>query len=164
MRSAMYRASAHGRGPARRTRGFSLLELMLAVGFVAVLAAVAVPSYTAYVDRVNVTVAVGDISRLQVEINKFILRTDRLPVDLAEAGFSAMRDPWNRPYEYLDLSTVHGHAGMRKDRNLVPINSDYDLYSAGKDGLSVPPLGARHSLDDIVRANDGAFVGLAEDY
>jgi general secretion pathway protein G len=34
----------------------------------------------------------------------------------------------------------------------------------GKDGASVSPLTARASRDDIVRANNGAFVGLASDY
>jgi general secretion pathway protein G len=53
---------------------------------------------------------------------------------------------------------------MRKDRNLVPINSDYDLYSVGPDGDSSLPLTAATSRDDIVRANDGRFIGKAEDY
>lgn len=52
----------------------------------------------------------------------------------------------------------------RKDRNLVPINSDFDLYSMGRDGQSAPPLTAKVSRDDIVRANNGGFVGLASDY
>jgi general secretion pathway protein G len=50
---------------------------------------------------------------------------------------------------------------MRKDRFLVPINSDFDLYSMGKDGESVPPLTAQKSRDDIIRANDGAYIGPA---
>lgn len=53
---------------------------------------------------------------------------------------------------------------VRKDRFLVPLNSDYDLYSAGKDGESRPPLSASMSQDDIVRANDGAYIGLASQY
>lgn len=52
----------------------------------------------------------------------------------------------------------------RKDRFLVPINSDYDLYSKGRDGESVAPLTAQKSHDDVVRANDGAFVGLAVNF
>lgn len=52
----------------------------------------------------------------------------------------------------------------RKDRFLHPINSDYDLYSMGKDGESVEPLTAKKSLDDVIRANDGSFVGLAADF
>lgn len=50
---------------------------------------------------------------------------------------------------------------VRKDRNLVPINSDFDLYSVGRDGESVGALTAKKSHDDVIRANDGSFVGLA---
>lgn len=53
---------------------------------------------------------------------------------------------------------------MRKDRNLVPINSDYDLYSAGHDGATLPPLLAPVSRDDVIRANNGGFIGLASDF
>lgn len=52
----------------------------------------------------------------------------------------------------------------RKDRFLVPINSDYDLYSKGRDGESVAPLTAKKSHDDVIRANDGTFVGLAVNF
>jgi general secretion pathway protein G len=47
---------------------------------------------------------------------------------------------------------------------VVPINTDYDLYSMGKDGKSQPPLTAKDSRDDIIRANDGAYIGPAEGY
>ena len=52
----------------------------------------------------------------------------------------------------------------RKDRFLVPINSDYDLYSMGPDGGSVPPLTAALSRDDIIRANNGDYFGLASGF
>jgi len=57
-----------------------------------------------------------------------------------------------------------GPTQPRKDRFLVPINSDFDLYSMGKDRDTVAPLTAKVSQDDIVRANDGAFVGLASEF
>jgi len=60
-----------------------------------------------------------------------------------------------------------GNSGIgqaRKDRFLVPLNSDYDLYSKGQDGESVAPLTAAKSRDDIIRANDGGFIGLASEY
>jgi general secretion pathway protein G len=53
---------------------------------------------------------------------------------------------------------------VRKDKNLVPINADFDLYSMGKDGASVPPLTAQASRDDIVRGSNGRFVGLGSDF
>lgn len=52
----------------------------------------------------------------------------------------------------------------RKDKSLHPLNTDYDLYSMGPDGRSVSPLTAKASRDDIIRANNGGFIGVAEDY
>ena len=52
----------------------------------------------------------------------------------------------------------------RKDHFLVPLNSDYDLYSVGKDGESRAPLSVPVSADDVIRANDGAYIGLAANY
>lgn len=60
--------------------------------------------------------------------------------------------------------TTTGNGKVRKDHNLVPLNTDYDLYSMGEDGASVSPLTAKASRDDIVRANNGRYVGLASDY
>ena len=75
-------------------------------------------------------------------------------------------DAWGNPYEYLNLGTVTPPTQhkIRKDKNLHPINSDYDLYSKGPDGQSVAPLTAMASRYDIIRANDGAFIGVAVDY
>lgn len=53
---------------------------------------------------------------------------------------------------------------MRKDQAMVPINSDYDLCRKGPDGVSVKPLIANDSRDDIIRASNGSFIGLASDY
>jgi general secretion pathway protein G len=72
-------------------------------------------------------------------------------------------DPWGRPYRYLELSAANP-GDVRRDKNLVPINTDFDLYSVGKDGETVTPLTAQKSRDDVVRANNGAFIGLAENY
>lgn len=58
----------------------------------------------------------------------------------------------------------NSEAKPRKDRNLVPINTDYDLYSMGPDGKTNVPLTSSAGRDDIVRASDGAFIGRACDY
>jgi general secretion pathway protein G len=152
-------------GPFGRA-GFTLVELVIAVAIVAVLTAIAVPSYSGYRDRVRVAQAKSDIIGLGPAIEQYRLNNDRFPDSLADVGNGGMLDPWKHPYEYLNLSSgAPGVAGKRrKDKNLVPINSDYDLYSMGKDGQSQAPLTAMHSRDDIVRASDGRFVGLASDY
>jgi general secretion pathway protein G len=82
----------------------------------------------------------------------------------AQASPENLIDPWGNPCQYLEFCSSKPGGGARKDKFLVPINSDYDLYSMGRDGASVAPLTAKPSRDDIVRANDGAFIGLASDY
>jgi general secretion pathway protein G len=63
----------------------------------------------------------------------------------------------------MDITTA-GVGKSRKNKNLTPINSYFDLYSKGKDGLSTLPLTAKASRDDVILANDGAFIGLASNY
>lgn len=55
-------------------------------------------------------------------------------------------------------------ASVRKDRFLVPINSDYDLYSVGADDKTRPQLQNKVSRDDIIRASDGAYFGQAANF
>ena len=130
------------------------------------LVTLAIPSYSRYTERAKVTRAIGDIGSLSLYIDQFRLNNnDRVPVSLAEVGIEVPLDPWGRPYEYLNISTAGpGVGGLRKDGALNPLNTDFDLYSRGKDGESMGPLSATASRDDVVRANNGAFIGLGEDY
>jgi len=64
----------------------------------------------------------------------------------------------------LNHTDMKGNGQARKDRFLVPLNSDYDLYSDGQDGQTTAPITAQKSQDDIIRASDGAYVGLASQF
>lgn len=57
-----------------------------------------------------------------------------------------------------------GVGGARKDRFLVPLNSDFDVYSMGKDRDTVAPLSPPKSHDDVLRASDGGFYGLGKNF
>jgi general secretion pathway protein G len=145
--------------------GFTLLDLTFAIACAAVLVGIAVPSYMRYVARARTAAAVADIGKIHLAVDSYrISNNDAPPPDLASIGMAAMLDPWGRPYVYLSFNGLKGKGAMRKDKNLVPINTEYDLYSVGPDGASVPPLTAKPSRDDIVMANDGGFIGPASDY
>jgi len=149
---------------ARRSAGFTLLELAIGLAIIAVLAGIALPAYSDYAERVRVAQAIADIRVLFVSIHKYEDDNHDVPPDLAAVGAAGKLDPWGKAYVYLKLG-VPGTAGKaRKNKNLVPINSQFDLYTKGKNGASQPPLTAKPSLDDVVLANDGSFVGLASDY
>lgn len=147
-----------------RESGLTLIELLLVVAMVAVLAGIALPIYQNYRERVKQAQAIQDIIVIQTVIRGYAQDHGHYPVTLADVGNNQRMDPWGRPYVYQDLSTLQTRGLARKDRKLNPLNSDFDLYSVGKDGLSRTQLTNKESLDDIVRANDGAYVGLAADY
>lgn len=152
--------------PKRKSKGFGLLDLVVTLVIAMLLMTLAIPSYQAFVQRANIAASIGDISELSLAIESFRLRNnDRVPDTLDELGVSVPLDPWGRPYAFLNITTAGpGKGELRKDGRLNPLNTDFDLYSVGKDGQSALPLSAAHSRDDIVRANNGAFIGLGEDY
>lgn len=153
--------------PRRRRRicGLTLVELLLSVAIVGILTATAVASYGHLRDTQRLTQAVVDIQQIESLLERYFVENNRYPDTLAELPAAAgLRDPWGNPYQYLNIATTKGVGKVRKDHKLVPLNTDYDLYSMGEDGRSVSPLTAKASRDDIVRANNGGFVGLATDY
>ena len=54
-----------------RFRGFTLIELMIVVAIVAILAAIAVPSYSDYVRRGRITEAISALSGMRVKLEQF---------------------------------------------------------------------------------------------
>lgn len=143
--------------------GLTLIELVILMAVIATLATITLLFYAQATERTKVARAIADIAIVGGEIDTFEMMNDRLPNNLAEIGRASLKDPWGNQYVYQDLAAT-APGLWRKDRNLIPLNSTFDLYSKGKDGLSLPPLTAAASKDDIVRAGDGNYIGLASGY
>lgn len=148
--------------PGVRRLGFTLIELVIVATIMGVLAGIALPNYTRVLDRVRVTRAIGDIDAIGRNLSEYFEINGVYPASLADLGPVPI-DPWGNPYEYLRVEGA-SRGQLRKDRFLVPVNSDFDLYSMGPDGLTTAPFTASAARDDIVRANDGGYVGVAEGY
>ncbi|MCK5941819.1 MAG: prepilin-type N-terminal cleavage/methylation domain-containing protein [Planctomycetes bacterium] len=59
---------------------------------------------------------------------------------------------------------VQVESTRRRDRYMFPLNTDYDLFSLGPDHRTAVSLGEAAGLDDVIRANNGGYYGLASDY
>ena len=143
--------------------GFGLIELLIVVGILGALAGISIPVYSYYVDKARTTEAIAEIRIMEKEILAYQEKHETLPNDLTDIGRGNLKDPWGNPYQYLNFENVHGKGKIRKYKS-QDLNSDFDLYSMGKDGASNPPLTANASKDDIVRAGNGKYVGLASEY
>ena len=158
-------ASAYGNvvGYFRPMTGFTLIELAIVTMIVGVLASIAAPNVQRVRERALVARAIGDMKAIESELNQYMATNFLPPADLTVIERDGMLDPWGSPYAYLPIAGAPGGPGQfRKDKFLVPINSDYDLYSMGPDGASQAPLTAKASKDDVIRANDGGYMGVAE--
>ena len=151
---------------AKRENGFGFLELIIVLVIAALPAALAVPVCNGAVARAKVARGIGEIGFRSIEIDRFsVNNNDQLPTALARLPMDIPLDPWSSQYQYLNIRTADpGKGAFRKDGKLNPLNSDFDLFSAGKNGDFAGPLSAEKRRDDIVRANNGAFSGLGEDY
>lgn len=144
----------------------TLLELLVAIALLALLTSIAMPTYRNIKNSGNNQSAIADIRGIEEAVFRYgLTHNGEIPLSLSDIGRQNMLDPWGQPYQYRKIpDDIRGVSGLRRDRNLLPINSDFDLYSKGEDGKSQDSISARDSLDDILRANDGTFIGLASEY
>ena len=144
--------------------GFSLIELMMVVAILSLIAGIAIPVYNGYVTEARMGKMIMDIRAMDIPLKDYVVENGVAAPSLAAVGFDGELDAWGRPFQYHPIAGMGKNPVCRKDKNLHPINSDFDLYSLGEDGQSNLPLTAKASHDDIIRANDGAYLGLARDY
>jgi general secretion pathway protein G len=145
---------------------FTLIELLIVLVIIATLMGVGMPMYQNQLERARIMVAISDIKTMQERIKDFLFEERRMPDILKEVPGAKSSDPWGNPYEYLRIEGNRDVAKFlwKKDRFLVPINTDYDLYSKGRDGDTAQKLKDEESWDDIIHANDGLFVGLVSKF
>ena len=145
-------------------KGFSLVELMVVSLVLVLLLAIAIPAYTEFVEQSRRVETIAQIGEMSMIIDRHFSQNWEYPASLADVDLDTRTDSWGRPYAYLRIVGLSGKGDVRKDKSLNPINSDYDLYSLGPDGESKLPLTAPQSHDDIVRASNGGYIGVASDY
>ena len=63
----------------RRTRGFTLIEVMITVAVIALLASVALPTYTEYIRRSKLVEATASLSDMRVRLEQYFLDARQYP-------------------------------------------------------------------------------------
>jgi general secretion pathway protein G len=146
----------------RLRKTLSPRDFVIVLAAALVVGSFAVPAFNGYVERSRVARAVSDIGTISLQLYRWEQDTNSLPASLAEAGIGSV-DPWGRPYVYMRAAGT-SRSRLRKDGNSAPLNTDFDLYSLGPDGISALALPAAPSRDDVVRARNGSYIGPAANY
>ncbi|MFW5440550.1 MAG: prepilin-type N-terminal cleavage/methylation domain-containing protein [Methylophilaceae bacterium] len=148
----------------KASNGLTLIELIIVIAIIGILATIVIPAYQDYTEKARITLAVADIGAITSKAEAYWNDERVYPDNLADIGEAGRLDPWDNPYQYLNLFDKKGKGGNRKDKKLNPLNSDFDLYSMGKDGSSHTQISIGAGRDDVIRANDGRFIDLAKKY
>jgi general secretion pathway protein G len=152
------------RSSLRRQRGFSLIELLIAISVLLIIAAIAIPAFLQALDKARVARCVGDLRKIGNDIDTMGLTTGTYPTTLIQVDDDTKLDPWGSPYVFVNLMEPSTSGQARLDRFNVPINKQIDLYSMGADKQTATPLVAAPSQDDVIWASDGGYLGLASQY
>jgi len=141
--------------------------MLVVIAIIGILFSIAIPAYKNYQDERDYAQARQDILAIQKSIDLYYIQNNAFPDALSDIDMQDVRDPWGESYYYVnvaDYDKKNSAYQLRRDKKLKPVNSDYDLYSAGKDGTTRPAFTAKASWDDIVRCNNGQYLGYAKDY
>ena len=123
--------------PARRSAGFTLLELLVVIVIIGLLAAYVGPKYFSQLGKSEVTVAKAQIEALDKSLDTYRLDVGRYPN--AEEGLNAlMAAPpsagakWNGPY--LKKGVPADPWGNAYQYRSPGSRAEYEILSLGKDG------------------------------
>ena len=141
-----------------------MVELLIVVTIILIIATIAIPNLVSAIYLAKVARAVSEITNIEEAVGLYQSINNVLPDSLAQVGYANLMDPWGDPYEYVNHATGHGNGSIRLDNFNVRLNSDFDLYSVGKDRMSSDSIAASDSQDDVIRATDGSYKGLASQF
>ncbi len=86
------------------SRGFTLIEVMIAVAILGIIAAIAIPSYSAYMNKTRRVDAVTLLSEIAGEQQRFFTENNRYATDLTEMGYPDAAEESENGYYSVSVS------------------------------------------------------------
>jgi len=144
-------------------RVFTLVEILLVIAIFFIMFVLLLKNLGNILTRAKNLRAGIELRGVQQVVDLYKEDYKTLPPDLVILKLNKISDPWGTAYQYQCYDLIPP-GKRRKDRNLNPLNSAYDLWSNGRDQKTSAQINAFYARDDIIRANDGGFIGVASEY
>jgi type IV pilus assembly protein PilE len=102
-------------------KGFTLIEMMITVAIVAILAAVAIPSYTDYIVRSKLAEAYGHLGNLRVKMEQFYMDSRRYSTNVGggTCGIAGGASPAVTDAKYFAYTCASSNANAAGDQQYV---------------------------------------------
>ena len=101
----------------RKSAGFTLIELMVVIVIVAILAAIALPSYQQYIQRGKITEATSNLSSARLQLEKYY--ADNRKYDNGTAGTCGVTMPSGASARYFTITCASGSANAVGDQTFT---------------------------------------------
>ena len=120
-------------------RGFTLIEILIAIAIVAIMGAIVVPTFMSYRARAQDRAAKASIKAIQLQIESFRTDIGQYPESLKDLVKKPMNEDlaknWVAPY--LKEKDLNDPWGAKYQYHLTPEQENpYELYSYGPKGKS----------------------------
>jgi len=140
-------------------RGFTLVELLVVCAIIGILSGIGLSGFAKVRVQARNTRAAQEIRSLEKDISAYAVEKGAYPASLNDIGREDLIDPWGNRYEY----RLYSPGNMRQISGTEQ-NLDYDLFSVGADGDFEQNLLDPKSRDDVIRLNEGGWVGYVANY
>jgi len=145
----------------RSARGFTLIELMITVAVIAVLTAIALPSYTDYVTRSKLAEAYAHLGDLRVKMEQSYLDNRRYSTDAAggTCGIPGGNTPTAQGTKYFDFTCVSSNPNAAGDQEYVLTATGKALENLG--GIAFTVNHGNTKTTTVAASSDMANKGYA---
>ncbi|MEJ8569033.1 type II secretion system major pseudopilin GspG [Elongatibacter sediminis] len=118
--------------PGKRTRGFTLVELLLVLVILALIGGLVLPGIIGKAESAKIKAASSQVSRLSMAVESYYLDTGTTPENLEHLVDDPGEDGWNGPY--VKESSLKDPWGREYEYRLPGEHGEFDIISYGADG------------------------------
>lgn len=141
-----------------KAKGFTLIELMIAIAIVGILLSLAIPAYQNYTVRAKISEAINVASALKVMISEYYITMTRFPDDADEAGIDT---DFNTQY----ISAIHYQKGDDEEYATIKLTlSEKTSAEVANKAILITAMPKSGTLRWVCSSDSGSDTPIEQKY